>query len=244
MKQTREILKTYFETGDKPTEGEFKELLDSFTHLNEFNFGIDVKPTGRTYAKYYHVYRAQSPSFDNGHKIIEGSTGENPPSFVDYDHLMSRSLRYKRLQIKTIGDINFTEHQPKLIIERYKQRKKLKSGFIKPAGFYKERSEEAAMWNRQSEYSLSSEVDTIDINPFQYFRPGPVDLPNSLYNFLPSGALSRSKSFKFSNNAKPFVPLQLRLQIQIDGNLYLSNAISLKIILGTNENDSINFIFD
>jgi len=34
MKQPKEILKTYFETGDKPTEQEFCDLIDSYHHLD------------------------------------------------------------------------------------------------------------------------------------------------------------------------------------------------------------------
>jgi hypothetical protein len=30
MKQTRDILETYFETGDYPTEAQFAELIDSY----------------------------------------------------------------------------------------------------------------------------------------------------------------------------------------------------------------------
>ncbi len=34
MKQPKEILKTYFETGDKPTEQEFCDLIDSYHHID------------------------------------------------------------------------------------------------------------------------------------------------------------------------------------------------------------------
>ncbi|NAS30938.1 hypothetical protein GTQ40_08160 [Flavobacteriaceae bacterium R38] len=36
MKQTIETLKTYFETGDKPTQQQFEALLDSFIHIDSF----------------------------------------------------------------------------------------------------------------------------------------------------------------------------------------------------------------
>jgi hypothetical protein len=35
MKQSKTILKSYFETGDRPTEQEFENLVDSFHHLDE-----------------------------------------------------------------------------------------------------------------------------------------------------------------------------------------------------------------
>ena len=38
--KTRDELKKYFETGDKPTESQFGELIDSYAHLDEFNFGL------------------------------------------------------------------------------------------------------------------------------------------------------------------------------------------------------------
>lgn len=34
MKQPKEILKTYFETGDKPTEQQFSDLIDSYHHVD------------------------------------------------------------------------------------------------------------------------------------------------------------------------------------------------------------------
>jgi len=34
MKQPKEKLKSYFETGDKPTENQFCDLIDSFFHLD------------------------------------------------------------------------------------------------------------------------------------------------------------------------------------------------------------------
>ena len=32
--QSKDILKSYFETGDKPSEGNFEDLIDSFVHVN------------------------------------------------------------------------------------------------------------------------------------------------------------------------------------------------------------------
>ena len=37
MKQTKEILKSYFETGDKPTQAQFESLIDSFVHEDDTN---------------------------------------------------------------------------------------------------------------------------------------------------------------------------------------------------------------
>ncbi len=43
MKQPKDILKTYFETGDKPTEQEFCDLIDSYHHQDS---GIIVTNVG------------------------------------------------------------------------------------------------------------------------------------------------------------------------------------------------------
>ena len=37
MKETRDILKTYFETGDYPTEAQFAELIDSYANFEKLN---------------------------------------------------------------------------------------------------------------------------------------------------------------------------------------------------------------
>ncbi|KZS42321.1 hypothetical protein AWE51_02455 [Aquimarina aggregata] len=34
MKQPKEVLKTYFETGDKPTEQQFSDFIDSYHHVD------------------------------------------------------------------------------------------------------------------------------------------------------------------------------------------------------------------
>ncbi len=42
MKKTKQELKTYFETGDKPTEQEFCDLIDSFLHLDNVQNEVDT----------------------------------------------------------------------------------------------------------------------------------------------------------------------------------------------------------
>ena len=39
-KQTRDTLKSYFQTGDVPTEGQYADLIDSHLILDETNTGI------------------------------------------------------------------------------------------------------------------------------------------------------------------------------------------------------------
>ncbi len=43
MKQPKEILKSYFETGDKPTEKEFCDLIDSYHHQDSGVIVTNVK---------------------------------------------------------------------------------------------------------------------------------------------------------------------------------------------------------
>ncbi|NAS30939.1 hypothetical protein GTQ40_08165 [Flavobacteriaceae bacterium R38] len=44
MKQTIETLKTYFETGDKPTQQQFYDLIDSLYHKDEGKLIISIEP--------------------------------------------------------------------------------------------------------------------------------------------------------------------------------------------------------
>ncbi|NQY05776.1 MAG: hypothetical protein HRT68_06115 [Flavobacteriaceae bacterium] len=242
MKAKRDILKTYFETGDYPTEAQFAKLIDSYAHLNEFNFGLDVKPSGDYKRNYYHFYRATNVRDSGaGHKIVEATVGSTPPTYGGYNHILSRNVLYKTLQIALIGEIDIAKHQPKVIVERYKQRKKYPSGYIRPAGFYKENTWDAQLWNRKSEYEVSSNTMNLDLKPVHYFRPSIGS--NNYKEFQPSGSIFRRDSFKFSKHGKPFVPIRLKLQINIDGILYHSKPVDLRIILGTSgEFDAINFM--
>ena len=247
MKQTRDTLKTYFETGDKPTESEFGQFIDSYAHLNEFNFGLSIKPSGTYKDADYHFYRATDVQLSGaGHITVEASGGSAPESINGYNHILSRYVLHKTLEIKLIGEIDITKHKPKIIVERYRQRKKYPSGYIRPAGFYKENTWDAELWNRKSEYDVTANEMNIDLKPINYFRP---NLYSSNYeDFIPSGSLGeggRPGSFKYSRHAKPFVPIQFRLQISIDGIAYQSQPVGLKIILGSSgKYDAINFVFN
>ena len=44
-KQNRTVLKTFFQTGDIPTEGQYVDLIDSNLNLSENNTG-DIQLTG------------------------------------------------------------------------------------------------------------------------------------------------------------------------------------------------------
>lgn len=238
---TREELKSFFETGDYPTESQFAELINSYAHLNEFNFGLSIRPSGNTSSKYYDFYKADNlMNSGAGHKIIENSPENSPEEIEGYSLILSRTVYYKSLDIRLIGEIDIVKHKPKIIIERYKQRKKMSSGSVKPAGFYQEKMSDAALWNRKSEYCIDANETIIDIEPIHYFRPAA-----NFKEFLPSGSINRSGSFKYTKYRKPFTVIQAILEIDINGTAYRSRPVEMKIILGSSgEYDAINFAFN
>ncbi|WP_299766428.1 hypothetical protein [uncultured Dokdonia sp.] len=240
MREQREALKAYFENGDRPTETQFAQLIDSYVHLNELNFGLKLRPSGALKTKFYHFYNSQEPFSPIGHKIIEAPFGSEAPPMPNYRTLFSRVVNYKQLVCYIQGPIDLVKHQPKIIIERYKQKKKLTSGYVKPSGFYKEEMRDAILWNRKSEYDVTAREMILDIEPIHYFKP------SSLYrDFRPSGSKYDPGSFKYSVHRKPYVPIQMKLQITIDNTNYTSHPIDLKIVLGGGDiNDAINFAFD
>lgn len=69
--QDRNILKEYFNTGDRPTEGNFEDLIDSFLNLNEDSF-VDSLPDASTSQKGI----AQQAT------DTEASTGTNDSKYV------------------------------------------------------------------------------------------------------------------------------------------------------------------
>jgi len=238
--KTRDELKKYFEKGDRPTEGQFSELIDGYVHLSELNFGLSVKPTGETFKDYYDFYIAKDVENSGArHKIIRSEEGRDPEDLEDYDHVLSREVYYKKLHVAIIGDI--LDHQPKIIIKRYKQRKKLPSGYRRKAGFYQELPEHAELWNRKSEYIVTDREMTLNLEPINYFKPN-----NENYKeFSPSGSINRPGSFMYSVHRKAFLPITMQIEILINDIPYRSYPVELKIILGSaGETDAINFLVD
>lgn len=237
----REELKTYFETGKYPTQNQFGQFIDNYVHLNEFNFGLDVKASGISKKKYYHFYMAENiEKSGRGHINIE-DIEENEPKKIDkYVHILSKNITYKCLNVKLSNELDIDKYQPKIIIKRYKQQKTLKSGYSKNAGFYKELPSDAESWGRQSEYEVTANEMVIDINPVNYFKP------NTDYKeFSPSGTFSRPGSFKYStHHRKPFSLIQMLLEIDVNGTKFRSHPVDIKIILGRDEKDLINYIIN
>lgn len=237
----RKELKTYFETGKYPTQNQFGEFIDNYVHLNEFSFGLDVKPSRDYKKKYYHFYVAEDiGKSGRGHINIEDPEENEPQKIDDYKHVLSRNVGYKCLNVKLLTDLDIDKYQPKIIIKRYKQQKTLKSGYVKNAGYYQELLSDAESWGRQSEYPVTSNEMAIDLNPINYFKP------DSDYNeFAPSGTFNRPGSFKYSaHHRKPFSLIQMLLEININGTKFRSQPVTIKIILGRDENDLINYIIN
>lgn len=239
--KTREELKMYFETGDRPTEKQFSELIEGYVHLNELNFGLEVTPTGKTYKDHYDFYVAEDiRNSSAGHKIILSEEGSQPEDIENYTHILSRQVYYKKLHIKLKGGIDIEEHQPKIIIKRYRQRKKFPSGFVRKAGFYQEKPKDAVFWNRKSEYIANNKEMIVDLGAIHYFKPR-----NNYKDFSPSGSLSRPGSFMYSMHKKAFVPITMQLEILVNDIPYISDPVGLKIVLGSaGERDAINFLID
>lgn len=239
--KTREELKEYFETGDRPTAKQFSELIDGYVHLNELNFGLEVRPTGETYKDHYDFYIAEDIRRSSaGHKIILSKEAGQPEKIDNYSHVLSREVYYKKMHIKLTGGIDIEEHQPKIIIKRYRQRKKFPSGFVRKAGFYQEKPEDAALWNRKSEYVANNKEMIIDLGAIHYFKPSA-----DYKYFSPSGSLNRPGSFMYSMHKKAFVPITMQLEIVVNDINYISSPVGLKIVLGSaGTTDAINFLID
>jgi len=237
----REELKTYFETGKYPTQTQFGRFIDNYVHLNEFNFGLDVKASGNSKKKFYHFYVAEDiEKSGRGHINIEDLKGNEPKQIDKYVHVLSRNIVYKCLNVKLLTELDIDKYQPKIIIKRYKQQKTLKSGYEKSAGFYQELPLDAESWGRQSEYPVTSNEMVIDLNPINYFKP------NADYReFSPSGTFTRPGSFKYStHHRKPYSLIQMLLEIDVNGTKLRSQPVDIKIILGRDDNDSINYIIN
>ncbi len=261
----REDLKKYFQTGDRPTENQFAALLESYAHLNEFNFGISAKATPHSENKYYHFYKAVDYRHPVGHLIEEGDEnvepeltkkihttvsgdthgGEAKPKTLrkdyEYELILSRQVFYKKLEVELNSAIDIENQNPRIIIERYRQTKqKMGSAHKRANGYLRENKIDAEITKRQSEIIVDSHKMVIDLEPIRYFRPAP-----DYKDFKPSGSLRRRGSYLMTKHYKPFECLRMRLQIQINGTKYLSQPVYFKVLLGTSDRfDPINFIFD
>lgn len=146
----REELKTYFETGKYPTESQFGRFIDNYVHLNELNFGLDIKASSSWRSKNYHFYRAENiEKSGRGHINMEAEPGSEPKNVDKYRYAFSSNISYKYLKVKLPNGLDIDKYQPKIIIKRYKQKKKIKGG-MRDGGFYQEYLPDAKSWGRAS----------------------------------------------------------------------------------------------
>lgn len=83
MKQPKEVLKTYFETGDKPTEQEFCDLIDSYYHQDS---GLIISNISMN---------------DDGEKVISFSDGTS----VTIEETRVNDQQDNRIRTIDLGDI-------------------------------------------------------------------------------------------------------------------------------------------
>ncbi|WP_298515115.1 hypothetical protein [uncultured Kordia sp.] len=84
MKQTLETLKSYFETGDKPTQAQYEDLLDSLIHVNQVPVQVHTATASSKYASAaydpIHPFRnivQQKAGFSNYHWLSESGQTTN-----------------------------------------------------------------------------------------------------------------------------------------------------------------------
>ncbi|MDI1257333.1 MAG: hypothetical protein PSV16_14660 [Flavobacterium sp.] len=262
---TRDGLKEYFKTGERPSQEQFAELFDSYTHLNELNFGITATSTADTENQYYRFYKAidlknpigyitvkaeeeeegiieefepfsEAPQNDILKKDMAKTAETEAPE--GYRHVLSRRIYYKKIAVKISKSIDLATYSPVIIIERYRQSKKNKNG-LRPKGYLQENERDATKAQRKSEYPVTGHDMVIDLEPIHYFSPA-----DKYQNFTPSGSLKKKGSFVMTSQSKPFELARLSLKIKINGISYRSQPIHFRIVLGTSHDaDPINFIF-
>lgn len=87
MKQSKSILKSYFETGDKPTQEQFENLIDSFVHQDDntkiYITGIDNNDQGDVMVR-----------LSNGGRIAI----QNPANVITQDN---------KIKVVSLGNIRY-----------------------------------------------------------------------------------------------------------------------------------------
>ncbi|GAA4271623.1 hypothetical protein U6A24_13640 [Aquimarina gracilis] len=99
MKRAREILKTFFETGDRPTENQFGDLIDSYFHIDDGAIitGIIVDDNGNTCIKLSDASEIRIQKQDDTFEIAQIT---NLQSELD--------RRVINIPGKVLTDVNFT----------------------------------------------------------------------------------------------------------------------------------------
>lgn len=84
MKKSKPILKSYFETGDKPTESQFSDLIDSLVHLDEGVFITNVEKD------------------DKGNQIITLSDGTS----IKIEKPVNNTVQDNKIRVVNLGEIS------------------------------------------------------------------------------------------------------------------------------------------
>lgn len=137
----KNILREYFESGDKPTQQQFRDLIDSLSHKNEIIPEFIIS-RGKDYANFEYTNAA-------------GLTPNGKAYYLD---------------IKINEGIDFNTMNPKFIIYRYKPKRRKPGGIVKPAGWYHEKPEDAVLNHRISEIEITQNNIKLDIKPQHYFK--------------------------------------------------------------------------
>ena len=126
MKQTLNTLKSYFETGDKPTQGQYENLLDSLVHVNLLPVPVHTVHASSTYSNSA-AYHATSPfidrpvqkgAFTNYHWLSESGLTtnqrlciyfKNPCSITRFTYINAGQSALSKGGIKTCRMYGMTE---------------------------------------------------------------------------------------------------------------------------------------
>ncbi len=96
MKQSRTVLKSYFETGDKPTEPQFSDLIDSLMHLDDGVFVTNIEKD------------------QNGNQVITFSDNTKVSIEKQTDHVVQDN-KIRTINLGTIRSYNDSLISPELI---------------------------------------------------------------------------------------------------------------------------------
>ncbi len=90
MKKSRTVLKSYFETGDKPTEPQFSDLIDSLVHLDDG------------------VYVTNVEKDDSGNQVISLSDNTS----ITIEKPQNDSVQDNKIRVIDLGRIRLYDDSP------------------------------------------------------------------------------------------------------------------------------------
>ena len=97
-RQTRETIKKYFEKGDRPTAGQFADLIDSIPNIEDDGFNIIIYPKGNWASGVSYIY-GDSIYYDGStYYCLVAHTSDNskiPPSFPEEQNTWWKVLAKK-----------------------------------------------------------------------------------------------------------------------------------------------------